>query len=60
MERQTEALTEPSKSGIGRSEQLTSDKQPIQIAPLDGGVFRQMRPKRKIKLHEKFKDFVAE
>jgi len=55
-----EKETEPTESGIGKSEQLITDKLPIQSAPLDGGVAPQMRPKIQTKLPEKFKDFVVE
>ncbi|KAL1268572.1 hypothetical protein QQF64_033935 [Cirrhinus molitorella] len=59
LERQTETETEPAKSEYGKNEELITDKLSIQSAPQEGGVASQ-RPKRQIKLPEKFKDFIVE
>ncbi len=59
-EDQTKTETEPTESGMGKCEQLISDKLPFQSKPLNGGVAPHMRPKRQTKLPEKFKDFIVE
>lgn len=45
---------------MNKNEKLTSGRKPNQRAPLEGDIITQTRPKRQIKLPEKFKDFIVE
>lgn len=52
--------TEPTELVMDKNEKLLSDRKPNQRAPLDGDIIPQTKPKRLIKLPEKFKYFIVE